>query len=383
MKNKVILWVLICTLGISAYGSNGSKMIGQTTRSSGMGGSGIAINEDVSSSDSNPASLSYIEGSVLQFDLGLISPKTSFEGPNQKINGESMIIPLPSFSYAHRVENSDLVLGISLIGEGGLGTEYNSGVLNQKFSSDLAYATLNFTAAYKINDKWSVGVTPYLSYSAMNMEIGNQIKLEEMKASGYGIKIGTIYSINERWNVALKYTVEDQLDYEGKYYAIGSNEGSAETNLSWPSELALGTSYKLTEKLLLAADIKFIDWSNAMKSMDIKLEGAKDQSIPLDWKDQIVYAIGLEYSATEKIKLRAGYNYGANPIPSATVMPILSLITEHHITAGIGYEYSENLTVNGSLEYAFNNNQKNTKSLIGGTSETGITIGSLGISYKL
>ena len=382
MKSKVILWVLICISGINTYGSNGSKMIGQTTRSSGMGGSGIAVTEGVSSSDSNPASLAYIEGSVFQFDLGLISPKTSFDGPKQKIDGESMIIPLPSFSYAHRVENSDLVLGISLIGEGGLGTEYNSGVLNQKFSSDLAYATLNFTAAYKINDKWSVGVTPYLSYSAMNMQIGNQIKLEEMKASGYGIKIGTIYSINERWSVGLKYTVEDQLNYEGNY-VIGSNGGSAETNLSWPSELALGTSYKLTEKLLLAADIKFIDWSNAMESMDIKLEDGKDQSIPLDWKDQIVYAIGLEYSATEKIKLRAGYNYGANPIPSATVMPLLSLITEHHITMGIGYKYSENLTVNGSFEYAFDNSQQNTKSFPGGTSETGIIIGSLGISYKL
>lgn len=382
MINKKILLILICTLGISAYGSNGSKMIGQTTRSSGMGGSGIAVTEGVSSSDSNPASLSYIEGSVIQFDIGFISPKTSFEGPNQKINGESMIIPLPSFSYAQRIENSDLVLGISLIGEGGLGTEYNSGILNQTFSSDLAYATLNFTAAYQINDKWSVGVTPYLSYSAMNMQIGNKIKLEEMKASGYGIKIGTIYSINERWSVGLKYTVEDQLDYEGDY-VVGSNEGSAGTNLSWPSELALGTSYKLTEKLLLAADIKFIEWSNAMDSMDIKLEDGKDQSIPLDWKDQIVYAIGLEYSVTEKIKLRTGYNYGANPIPSATVMPILSLITEHHITAGIGYEYSENLTIDGSLEYAFNNSQSNTESLLNGTSETGITIGSLGISYKL
>lgn len=382
MINKKILLILICTLGISTYGSNGSKMIGQTTRSSGMGGSGIAITEDVTSSNSNPASLAYIEGSVFQFDLGFISPKTSFEGPNQKINGESMIIPLPSFSYAHRVENSDLVLGISLIGEGGLGTEYNSGILNQTFSSDLAYATLNFTAAYQINDKWSVGITPYLSYSVMNMQIGNKIKLEDMKASGYGIKIGTIYSINERWNVGLKYTVEDQLDYEGDY-VIGSNEGSAETNLSWPSELALGTSYKLTEKLLLAADIKFIEWSNAMGNMDIKLNDSKDQSIPLDWKDQIVYAIGLEYSATDKIKLRAGYNYGANPIPSATVMPILSLITEHHITAGIGYKYSDNLTFNGSLEYAFDNSQKNTDSLLNGTSETGIIIGSLGMSYKL
>lgn len=382
MKSKVILWILICTSGISTYGSNGSKMIGQATRSSGMGGSGIAITEDVSSSDSNPASLAYIEGSVLQFDLGFISPKTSFEGPKQKINGESMIIPLPSFSYAHRVENSDLVLGISLIGEGGLGTEYNSGVLNQSFSTDLAYATLNFTAAYRINDKWSVGVTPYLSYSAMNMQVGNQIKLEEMKASGYGIKIGTIYSINERWNVGLKYTVEDQLDYEGGYI-IGGDEGAAKTSFSWPEELALGISYKLTEKLLLAADIKFINWSNAMESMDIKLENAKDQSILLDWKDQIVYAIGLEYSATEKIKLRAGYNYGTTPISSATVMPLLSLITEHHITAGIGYEYSENLTINGSLEYAFDNKQTNTGSLPGVESETGILIGSLGISYKL
>ena len=216
----------------------------------------------------------------------------------------------------------------------------------------------------------------------MNMQVGNKIKLEEMKASAYGIKIGTIYSINERWNIGLKYTTEDQLDYEGDY-VVGSSEGSAETNLSWPSELALGTSYKLTEKLLLAADIKFIEWSNAMESMDIKLEDAKDQSIPLDWKDQIVYAIGLEYRATEKIKLRAGYNYGANPIPSATVMPLLSLITEHHITAGIGYEYSENLTIDGSLEYAFNNSQSNTESLLNGTSETGIIIGSLGISYKL
>jgi hypothetical protein len=66
-------------------------------------------------------------------------------------------------------------------------------------------------------------------------------------------------------------------------------------------------------------------------------------------------AIGIAYDLTVKVVLRAGYNYGRNPIPTNSLNPLLAAISEHHVTFGGEYAFSPKWQVSTAVEYALNN----------------------------
>lgn len=148
---------------------------------------------------------------------------------------------------------------------------------------------------------------------------------------------------------------------------------------SWPQEAGFGTSYKPTDRLTIGADIRWINWKDSMKKFSLKLSGGANDNInammgtpdgkmtiemPLNWDDQIVLALGAEYMATPLLAVRAGYNYGSNPVPAETVIPIFPAIVENHLTLGLGYNITENVTVDGAYELALSKELEPKDSII-------------------
>jgi long-chain fatty acid transport protein len=125
--------------------------------------------------------------------------------------------------------------------------------------------------------------------------------------------------------------------------------------------------------------------------MEMSVDGHDMDDFPLDWKDQFVIGIGAEYLATEKLRLRVGYNYGANPVSSATVMPLFPAIVEHHISGGFGYDFNSNMTIHGAIEVGLENSQKNDghygpfdslSPFQGGESKLSMVTYTLGFTYR-
>ena len=56
---------------------------------------------------------------------------------------------------------------------------------------------------------------------------------------------------------------------------------------------------------------------------------------PLEFRDQYVVAVGVEYELNQNTRLRAGYNYGRNPVPDRNLGPTLNLVSEHFY--GLGF----------------------------------------------
>jgi len=119
--------------------------------------------------------------------------------------------------------------------------------------------------------------------------------------------------------------------------------------------------------------VKWINWSDA--------KGFED----FDWNDQWVFAVGGQWEAIDHLFFRVGYNYAENPVDEhnnwngafAGGVPLDTVnvqgssiptyfyetfrvigfpaIVEHHMTAGIGYEFGESLILNLSYMHAFEN----------------------------
>ena len=80
--------------------------------------------------------------------------------------------------------------------------------------------------------------------------------------------------------------------------------------------------------------------------------GSISQSSPLNWRNQTVVSFGIAHVLNERTTLRAGFNYGRNPVPIQTMSPLLASIGERHFTAGASYRMSNGWELGGGLEYA-------------------------------
>ena len=68
----------------------------------------------------------------------------------------------------------------------------------------------------------------------------------------------------------------------------------------------------------------------------------------LDWEDQLVYKIGVQYTVNPTIALRVGYNYGKMPLNPDRAFENIAFpaIAEQHFTAGIGINLTKQFTLN-------------------------------------
>ena len=118
----------------------------------------------------------------------------------------------------------------------------------------------------------------------------------------------------------------------------------------FPQQVSAGVGWQATPKLLLSAQMDWINWANAFETLRVRLKNGNNNDIngllsstslnddiPLHWRDQFVWRFGVEYEVAENWTLRAGYSYARNPVPSDTLTPLTAAITEHTLTAGVGF----------------------------------------------
>lgn len=207
------------------------------------------------------------------------------------------------------------------------------------------------------------------------------------KAVGTAAKFGAIYKVNNQLNLAATWHTKTNLqDLDANQAALGMNVDMGGTpvalNLSgdvevkgfqWPQTFGIGAAYRPSNKVLLVADIKRIDWSNTMERFSMQFTaneatsndysaqlGAsadfRGQAIQADffqrWDNQTVVAVGGSYQFTPAFTARLGYNHASNPIPNQYLNALFPAITENHITAGFSYNFNKHHSYHFSLQRA-------------------------------
>jgi long-chain fatty acid transport protein len=73
------------------------------------------------------------------------------------------------------------------------------------------------------------------------------------------------------------------------------------------------------------------------------------------WDDIKVFAVGGQFDASEKIVLRAGYNYSDNPIPEENSFFNVAApaVIQHHLTLGFGAEVAAGVDFSAAYYRAF------------------------------
>ncbi len=120
-----------------------------------------------------------------------------------------------------------------------------------------------------------------------------------------------------------------------------------ELELELPQQIKAGIAISPTTWFTFAFDFGWTDYSSSFQSLSATLTDGDnpnlnifvgsdqvDVDINLEWEDQFILAFGVTLSPTDWLTLRAGYNYGNNPVKEEKVSPGLAAIIEHHVTVG-------------------------------------------------
>lgn len=166
-----------------------------------------------------------------------------------------------------------------------------------------------------------------------------------------------------------------------------------------PMEIGLGASYLVFDWLRVSLDYKRIFWKSAMKDFrtvakngtnrDVNALVGSDTlptSIPLEWDDQNVFALGIEIYIGDWLTIRGGWNYGNNPIPETHALPIVPAITEHHFSIGASVAIGS-FSIDAAWMHAAKNsisitNSTQTRDLNGSTIEVEQDFFTIGASYN-
>jgi len=135
-------------------------------------------------------------------------------------------------------------------------------------------------------------------------------------------------------------------------------------DFEWPATFAAGIALHPSDRLMVAADVKFVDWSTVMDKFSTTFiaddEASNgdyagqtlDMSMKQDWKDQTVYSVGVEYKASDNLALRGGASFSNNPVPDTYLHPLFPAIIKNHYTCGFGYRLSESTRMGMAYSWA-------------------------------
>ncbi len=210
---------------------------------------------------------------------------------------------------------------------------------------------------------------------------------------GYGGQVGLTFKASDTLTLGASYQLETRLgDLKGD---AGMQLGSGVLHTSipgeariedfqWPATLKLGVAYRASDDLLLVADIKRYYWSDVLDTFKVRYAVDAGGHIDVDmyqkWKDQTVFSIGGEYTLNPNVKVRAGFNYGKNPIPSSYLQHLGEAITEYHLMLGAGCKLGEGGDLDLAYTHSFKSSETNSSPLVGLTSS--LSQDSLNLSYS-
>lgn len=408
----VMLTLLIPSL---AQATNGYFSHGWGMKSKAMAGAGIANAEDALVAANNPAGM-VIVGNRVDVGLDLFSPDRSAtisgagaNSLNQTVDGnEDDNFLIPEFGYNQMI-NDNMSFGVSVYGNGGMNTRYKNGL--NYFASvgpagvDLAQLFIAPTIAVKMGNKHAFGISlnlAYQTFEAFGIQgfcnpsfSSNKDKCTNNgvdSSTGSGFSLGYLGRFNSKFALGVSYRSRTYMSKFDKYSGLFAEQGDFDI----PSMYGIGMKLNLSKNTAILFDYTRINYTEiAAISNSITNLTQRGQRLGTDngggfgWKDMKIYKLAIAYQVNTDLVFRAGWNYGAQPIPvSETLFNILAPATvEYHLTLGATWVMANHSELTVSYMHAFENEMKGSGSIptgggfAGGEADLTMSQDSLGIAY--
>lgn len=340
----------------AAYATNGDTLIGVAPTARSMGGAVVAAPQDaISAIFANPAAICigpYCPGSQIVAGATVFDATTraTVTAMGTTVRRESATNPfiIPAVGIIYPLSER-LRIGFGAYGISGMGVDYrNQNLPLGDLYTQLQEMRIAPNIAYLVTPNFSIGASLHLLDGTLNVGQGRSSNV------AIGGQLGMLYKKGPV-SVGINYTTPEKINYH-KVYDFDSDGHKDTLSLESPQNITAGIAIRPVESILIETDVKWFNWGDAAGYSDF------------GWRDQWVYAIGIQYKSRNGFSARAGYNYGKSPVKmhngfnaagttklqgkdiSTLGYEYLRVvgfpaITEHHATAGIGYRFDESFEV--------------------------------------
>ncbi len=372
---------------------------GAGARAMSLGGAGATVADDpLSALFDNPAALADLRRPVAQLgaDGGLVTGSFSNRA-NRGADLESfgaigefaLVVPAGPFRFALGI-NPDIaarVRGHYTDTPGGADGATSYGYCRNE--SSIVLLRSGFGTSYQILPNLSVGATvgllynrnelhtPYVFQSQPVLRTAKTLLDLDSDGLGWNLQGGLRWRPIKPLSLNVVYTSRSRVETHGR--AVG-NAGVQLANLGlgaaqrefaydaqvtndFPQQVSAGAAWDGFPGWTFTAQFDWLNWSDAFDTLPVRLTRGSNADLnslvgsrrlnddtPLDWRDQYVGRFGVERTLGEHWAIRAGYSYGNNPVPDGTLTPLTAAITEHLLSAGVGF-HRGHFRVDGAYQW--------------------------------
>lgn len=424
----------------AAWATDGYFPHGHGMKAKGMGGAMMAMAADAFGGADNPATMVFV-GNRIDVGLDWFRPDRSarregsaggtgfLDGSADGNERENFFVPEFAFNYMLR---PNLSLGVTVVGHGGMNTDYPGGQLDQgvcqggppngvpvnllcgpgQLGVDLAQLVIAPNVSYKLAENHSIGASVLIGYqrfkayglgafAPISSDPANLTNNGYDSSWGYGFRVGYYGRLTPKFAVGAAYATKINMDNFDKYRGLFAEQGGFDI----PENYAVGVAFNPVPKVTIAADYKRINYSGIRSVNNPSNQlgcmptfpagpgagsaclGASSSSIGFGWQDVNAYKLGIEYQWDKRLTLRGGYGYSDNPIEARDVtFNILAPgVVQHHLTLGFTYALDEKSEITMAYMHAFNNSvsgpANNPYFNVGGTETIELSENLLGVAW--
>jgi long-chain fatty acid transport protein len=324
-------------------------------RSVGMGATGVAHCTSGAAIYHNPANLTEVNQLTLTatFTPAMSTSTTPVEGPSTSRSSDASLLPFFLLGGGYRLSQR-VVLGAGVYPIGGFGGTYNNvaALGGQKLSMQVATIEVSpvVTLALLENLAFSVGyrVTIVTQKSTLPMGIPPTMVSADMDMSGanyLGVQTGLSWRATRALRMGLVYRSKVTTKMTGTTTINGSSSDTS-TKFSSPHGVKAGVAYELLpDKLMLAADFRYLAYSSSSKEMVIKVStpaGPQENVQNLGWKDVYAGYFGAEYWVHPRLAVRTGYSFTTSATPRERPNALYTIPgLFHDLHAGVGTRWNQ------------------------------------------
>lgn len=406
MSKKLLVFLALMVPLLVHGGGYQVNLVG--IRYSGMGHIGTSLSLDAGSIFFNPGNMGFVPSrfSFTGGVSGIISyNRFRYNAPSTTVASTDNPLSTPFTLFGMGKIKDKWAVGLGIYTPFGSAVHWDDNWVGRYLIQRIALKTILFqpTVSYKISDKIGIGGGVVFAYG--NVDLRRAVPLTSVSGEEAGVRLKGS-TTNWGFNAGISVRPTEDLSIGFSYRSkinMKVKDGTAEfrvpstltgnfppnttfdASIPLPANWNLGVSYQISEKLLVGADVNFVQW-NAYDSLIFEFGPATipDSRSPRLYENTLIFRLGGQYTVCKKIQLRAGAYFDNTPVNDQYLSPETPDGDRIGLSAGLSFFPAEGFSIDASfvfinqLESDGNFSPEN----FGGTYKTFAFIPGIGVTYN-
>ena len=360
--------------------ASGTTINDLSARASSVQGAFTAVADDPSTIFYNPAGLTQLEGTQIEFDPYVLVPHIDYERSGLgSVENRGMIRSASLFLSTDFLEGASVGLGVYV--PFGRATQFHKGpaLLGLSHRASLVRADFVPTIAFRPLPNVSLGLGLVASHITLQTSL---LGLEE-SARGYGFtaNAGVLIEAPEHIKLGVTYrgAMASRLEGHGTFSGLRDD---FHAKLRFPAIVSTGIAWEPNEHLQVAAAWDWEMWSyleNFRRDYTNPTLRAVGTNV-LDGDDAGTLRLGVIYKPTPEHELRLGYSRSPSAFPASNTAPAQPDLDTQWFS--LGYSRTlDKLTLSVSYEFVASQGRTTQSAFFPGRYELRADVLQFGFSY--